>query len=56
MIPAGTRKRLQGTTDILMKIDGVDHSTVKVKVWVTTDGGREISKTFNPEPRAVAQP
>jgi hypothetical protein len=38
------------TTDILMKIDGIDHSTVKVKVWVTADGGREISKTFNPVP------
>ena len=33
-----------------MKIDGIDHSTVKVKVWVTTKTGQEISKTFNPLP------
>lgn len=38
------------STDILMKIDGIDYSTVKVKVWVAADGGREISKTFNPIP------
>ncbi len=38
------------STDIIMKIDGIDHSTVKVKVWVTTNNGHEISKTFNPIP------
>jgi hypothetical protein len=38
------------STDILMKIDGIDYSTVKVKVWVAADGGKEISKTFNPIP------
>jgi hypothetical protein len=38
------------STDFVMKIDGIDYSTVKVKVWVTADGGREISKTFNPVP------
>jgi hypothetical protein len=49
--PSGDKKAAAGNfTDILMKIDGVDHSTVKVKVWVATDGGREVSKTFNPVP------
>ena len=38
------------STDFVMKIDGIDYSTVKVKVWVTADGGREVSKTFNPIP------
>jgi len=47
--PSGDNKAAAGNlTDILMKIDGVDHSTVKVKVWVAMDGGREISKIFNP--------
>ena len=40
----------KGITDVLMKIDGIDHSTVKVKVWITTTSGQEISKTFNPVP------
>jgi hypothetical protein len=49
--PIGDKKAAtDNTTDILMKIDGIDHSTVKVKVWVTADGGREVSKTFNPVP------
>jgi hypothetical protein len=52
--PSKDKKAAEGNfTDILMKIDGIDHSTVKVKVWVATvatDGGREISKTFNPVP------
>jgi hypothetical protein len=50
--PSGDKKATTtgNTTDILMKIDGIDHSTVKVKVWVTADNGREISKTFNPVP------
>jgi hypothetical protein len=49
--PSGDKKAAAGNfTDILMKIDGVDHSTVKVKVWVAADGGREVSKTFNPVP------
>src|SRR5215217_7933083 len=48
---SGDKKAAAGNfTDILMKIDGVDHSTVKVKVWIARDGGREISKTFNPVP------
>ncbi len=38
------------STEIMMKIDGIDHSTVKVKVWVTTNNGQEVSKTFNPIP------
>jgi hypothetical protein len=38
----------------LMKIDGVDHSTVKVKVWVATDGDRRYQKYSTPVP--VAQP
>jgi hypothetical protein len=49
--PSGDKKAAAGNfTDILLKIDGIDHSTVKVKVWVAADGGREISKTFNPVP------
>ena len=48
---SGDKKATTGNiTDILMKIDGIDHSTVKVKVWVTAYDGREISKTFNPVP------
>jgi hypothetical protein len=38
------------STDVVMKIDGIDHSTIKVKVWITTKSGQEISKTFNPVP------
>jgi hypothetical protein len=50
-VPSGDKKAvIDNTTDILMKIDGIDHSTVKVKVWVTADDGREVSKTFNPVP------
>jgi hypothetical protein len=49
--PSGDKKATtSNNTDILMKIDGIDHSTVKVEVWVTADDGREISKTFNPVP------
>jgi hypothetical protein len=49
--PSGDKKAAAGNfTDILLKIDGIDHSTVKVKVWVVADGGRETSKTFNPVP------
>jgi hypothetical protein len=49
--PSGDKKAASGNfTDILMKIDGVDHSTVKVKVWVATDGYKEMSKIFNPVP------
>lgn len=49
--PSGDNKAITGNfTDILMKIDGVDHSTAKVKVWVASDSGREISKIFNPVP------
>ena len=40
----------ENSTDVMMKIDGIDHSTVKVKVWITTKNGQEISKTFNPVP------
>jgi hypothetical protein len=40
----------ENSTDIIMKIDGIDHSTIKVKVWITTNNGQEISKTFNPIP------
>jgi hypothetical protein len=48
---SGDNKAAMGNfTDVLLKIDGIDHSTVKVKVWVAADGGRETSKTFNPVP------
>ena len=40
----------EDSTGIIMKIDGIDHSTVKVKIWVITNNGQEISKTFNPIP------
>ncbi len=40
----------ENSTDVVMKIDGIDHSTIKVKVWITTKTGQEISKTFNPVP------
>ena len=40
----------ENSTDVMMKIDGIDHSTIKVKVWITTKNGQEISKTFNPVP------
>src|SRR5919112_583972 len=47
----GERNAAAGNfTDVLMKIDGIDYSTVKVKVWIAADGGREVSKTFNPVP------
>ena len=51
-VPGGDNKAAPGNfTDVLLKIDGIDHSTVKVKVWVAADGGgREVSKTFNPVP------
>jgi hypothetical protein len=49
--PAGDRNAAAGNfTDVLMKIDGIDYSTVKVKVWIAADNGREVSKTFNPVP------
>ena len=38
----------ENSTDVVMKIDGIDHSTIKVKVWIITNTGQEISKTFNP--------
>lgn len=37
-----------GISKIILKIDGIDYSTLKAKVWVTTSSGITISKIIKP--------